>query len=377
MQELILTVNTFIKIIYSHVTYDSSFCIIFFSQEKKGLVRPLPFKPIVRCKNNSNFTTTGSKSNPVNNLNQQHSSSSKLLHQPSEESSSSIMCNRIVASDLRHKLSDRISCMSPFFTHSPSIVGDESTVEGPHDSSHQLMSSSSKIGTILPSNNFTIKQQQQQQKQHTLVDESSIHHSPLTYVMNSTCSSSGIGDSSSSSTQSFTTQSQCSISQSSYLLDDDATTWYSPSFDPHQHHHHHKQHSQQNEKVHSNVKNSNNSNSNNNNNHNHNGNNPVLPPKPHSLIFSPSSQRHKTVQRSSTFNSDDLTMQSTPSPCSDNDTGHVMTMNELESLVREKDAQISYLRETLEQNEQVCCIFLFSPFFIHSLSLSFSLYTLV
>lgn len=51
------------------------------------------------------------------------------------------------------------------------------------------------------------------------------------------------------------------------------------------------------------------------------------------------------VQRSSTFNSDDLVH--TPSP---SDSG----ITELEAMLREKDSEISYLRETLEQNEQVC-----------------------
>lgn len=418
----------------------------FWLQEKKGLIKPLPFKPIPRCnisnsssnnksncitggsnnisKNNSSnsgkFTTT--KSNPVNNLNQQQQQPSHhhrhqqnhLHHQPPPpptlEESSSIMCNRmVVASDLRHKLSDRISCMSPFYSPSnnPNVtaVDDDATDAlttgggtNSGDSSHQLKLSSSsasssskassssvKGGTILGSSNFPIKQQQAQQL-NQLVDEP-IHHSPLTYVMNSNCSSSGIGDSSSSSSQSFTTQSQCSMSQSSYLLDDEGPTWYSPTFDPHQHQHHHHQQQQQHhhhhqhrghhlheinqhsnhlhhQQVHEKTHKSNNNNNNNitNNNTSNNGNNPVLPPKKRQVILSnaSSSQRHKTVQRSSTFNSDDLTMQSTPSPCSDNDTSHGMTMNELESLVREKDAQISYLRETLEQNEQVCSSFSFS-----------------
>ncbi|KAI1303191.1 Leucine zipper putative tumor suppressor 3 [Halotydeus destructor] len=51
------------------------------------------------------------------------------------------------------------------------------------------------------------------------------------------------------------------------------------------------------------------------------------------------------VRRTETFNSDDLTV-NTPSP---SDSGII----ELEGLLREKDSEISYLRETLEQNEQV------------------------
>jgi hypothetical protein len=53
----------------------------------------------------------------------------------------------------------------------------------------------------------------------------------------------------------------------------------------------------------------------------------------------------RKVKRSSTFNSDDLAVQ-TPSP---SDSG----IAELEGILREKDDEIRLLRETLEQNEQV------------------------
>jgi len=66
----------------------------------------------------------------------------------------------------------------------------------------------------------------------------------------------------------------------------------------------------------------------------------------------PGNNRHpnnngRKVKRSSTFNSDDLAVQ-TPSP---SDSG----IAELEGIsrLREKDAEIAFLRETLEQNEQV------------------------
>ena len=65
------------------------------------------------------------------------------------------------------------------------------------------------------------------------------------------------------------------------------------------------------------------------------------------LQLHPHHHQHSTrkIRRSSTFNSDDLTIH-TPSP-SDSE------IVDLESLVREKEAEISFLRETLEQNEQV------------------------
>lgn len=98
----------------------------------------------------------------------------------------------------------------------------------------------------------------------------------------------------SSTPKSYLSQSQYSLSQSSYFVEDDA--WYSQLF---------------------------------------------LNRMQTTPIFNPHARR---VRRSSTFNSDDLTVQ-TPSP---SDSGIV----ELEALVREKDSEISFLRETLEQNEQ-------------------------
>lgn len=68
---------------------------------------------------------------------------------------------------------------------------------------------------------------------------------------------------------------------------------------------------------------------------------------PTTAMFNPHARK---VRRSSTFNSDDLTVQ-TPSP---SDSG----IGELEALVREKDSEISFLRETLEQNEQASCLFI-------------------
>lgn len=56
-------------------------------------------------------------------------------------------------------------------------------------------------------------------------------------------------------------------------------------------------------------------------------------------------RQNRRIRRSSTFNSDDLAMHA-PSP---SDSG----IAELESLLREKESEISFLRETLEQNEQV------------------------
>jgi hypothetical protein len=101
----------------------------------------------------------------------------------------------------------------------------------------------------------------------------------------------------SSTPKSYLSQSQYSLSQSSYFVEDDA--WYSGLF---------------------------------------------LNRVQTTPVFNPHSRK---VRRSSTFNSDDLTVQ-TPSP---SDSGIV----ELEALVREKDSEISFLRETLEQNEQVSC----------------------
>lgn len=101
----------------------------------------------------------------------------------------------------------------------------------------------------------------------------------------------------SSTPKSYLSQSQYSLSQSSYFVEDDA--WYSQLF---------------------------------------------LNRMQTTPIFNPHARR---VRRSSTFNSDDLTVQ-TPSP---SDSGIV----ELEALVREKDSEISFLRETLEQNEQASC----------------------
>ena len=98
----------------------------------------------------------------------------------------------------------------------------------------------------------------------------------------------------SSTPKSYLSQSQYSLSQSSYFAEDDA--WYSQLF---------------------------------------------LNRMQTTPVFNPHARR---VRRSSTFNSDDLTVQ-TPSP---SDSGIV----ELEALVREKDSEISFLRETLEQNEQ-------------------------
>ena len=100
-----------------------------------------------------------------------------------------------------------------------------------------------------------------------------------------------------STPKSYLSQSQYSLSQSSYFLEDDA--WYSQLF---------------------------------------------LNRMQATPVFNSPHQTRK-IKRSSTFNSDDLTVQ-TPSP---SDSGIV----ELEALLREKDSEISFLRETLEQNEQV------------------------
>lgn len=293
------------------------------------------------CSISNNFIATNS--NPINNLNVQQ------VHEGTLKETSSLMCNRMATSDLQHKLSDRISCMSPF--HS---TVDDSTVDRTLDLPHQVTcSKNTPLHTATSSDLSSCLGQShklQEIREHNLntLETSGMHHSPLTYVMTSASSSSGIGDSSSSSGHSFTTNSQCSLSQSSYQLDDDA--WYSASsFDTH----HASIHSPQVPVRPPQARHTNNSGILNNNLNNGNGDNPILPPKQRANMFNIPAQRVNSVERSSTFNSDDLTMQSTPSPCSDNDTLHSMKLNQLESLVREKDAQISYLRETLEQNEQV------------------------
>ena len=138
---------------------------------------------------------------------------------------------------------------------------------------------------------------------------------------------------SSSTPKSFMSQSQYSLSQnssSSYFLEDD--NWYSQLF--------------------------------------LNGtpsSTPVFPSGPHHLHLHASSTNNtrslhpvnnnnnaRKVKRSSTFNSDDLAVQ-TPSP---SDSG----IAELEGILREKDAEITFLRETLEQNEQVGYLLLFFSF---------------
>lgn len=137
---------------------------------------------------------------------------------------------------------------------------------------------------------------------------------------------------SSSTPKSFLSQSQYSLSQhssSSYFMEDD--NWYSqlfvnrtPSATPVFSHHNHRHGSSS-------------------------GNNRST------LISNNSSVHARKVKRSSTFNSDDLAVQ-TPSP---SDSG----IAELETILREKDAEITFLRETLEQNEQVSCLaFLKFPF---------------
>lgn len=100
-----------------------------------------------------------------------------------------------------------------------------------------------------------------------------------------------------STPKSYLSQSQCSLSQSSHYADDEE--WYSQLF------------------------------------LNRLQNTPLLSHE----------RQNRRIRRSSTFNSDDLTMHA-PSP---SDSG----IAELESLLREKDSEISFLRETLEQNEQV------------------------
>lgn len=119
----------------------------------------------------------------------------------------------------------------------------------------------------------------------------------------------------SSTPKSYLSQSQCSLSQSSFFMEDDH--WYS-------------------ELV---LK---------------------MPDAPGFLSRSGGGERGR-VKRSSTFNSDEdciLGIQ-TPSPA---DSGIV----ELEAMLREKDSEISYLRETLEQNEQVCPLALFLALFLSS-----------
>ena len=313
------------------------------------------------CSISNNFIASAAaavapNSNPINNLNVQ-----QQAHEGTLKETPSLMCDRMAISDLQHKLSERISCMSPL--HS---VVDESTANRTLDLPSQVINRCpSKGATLLTTtNDFGCLAQShklleiREHNQLTSLETGSMHHSPLTFVMTSgsSSSSSGIGDSSSSSGHSFTTNSQCSLSQSSYQLDDDATWYSASSFDTH----HPVIHSARGalSTIHGLVReekprHNNNSGIASNNLNNGNSDNHTLPPRQRANLFNKPKQRVNSVERSSTFNSDDLTMQSTPSPCSDNDTIHTIKLNELQSLVREKDAQISYLRETLEQNEQV------------------------